>query len=288
MMSRSLRSFAFAFLVKIFFVCDSGYAVTKISEMNSEMDRLRSKFEDISARLESLQKRLIVVEGGVGEPVAESKVEEVQLVHESEEQEESPESDNFQKEEENQGGFEKIKTIKEGYYIAPFLGVMMGHELRWKSIAGDFEVDGGGGVSSGVRVGYNFRNFFADLQISYFKNELKSINVPQFNPLLISGDVDGVGFHFSGGGRLNLSESFSARVGVGLGGVHQDVSFMLFGNSVNEKNSLLSAQLFTGLEYRPFEEMILGLNYRFLYIEGMDSFHSRNLHLAELSAGYIF
>ena len=274
----------FVFLVKIIFALATTHAMGAESEKKLETDRVKSKFDDISARLESLQKRLSGEEVPVSLPEVDSEVPEVVWVYENEEPDQASESDDFLELEEDSGGFEEIKSIKEGYYIIPFLGVLMSNELEWESFGGNWEIDAGSGGSGGVRFGYNFRNFFADFQISYFKNELKSINLS----LPFSGDVDGVGYHFSGGGRVNFSESLAATGGMGFGGVRQDVSFLLYGNSVNEKKSLFSSQLFTGLEYRPFEDIIIGLNYRLLLIQGMDSFNSRSLHLAEFSAGYVF
>ena len=57
---------------------------------------------------------------------------------------------------------------------------------------------------------------------------------------------------------------------------------------VEEKAFLLSYQLFTGLEIRPTESACLGLRYRWLNIEAMESFSSRNLHLLEMYLGYLF
>ena len=274
----------FVFLVKIIFALAATHAFGAVSERKLEPDRVKSKFDNISARLESLQKRLSSVEVPVSVPAVESEVPEVVWVYENEEPDQTSELDDFHELDENSREFKEIKSIKEGYYIIPFLGVLMSNELEWESFGGNWEIDVGSGVSGGVRFGYNLRNFFADFQISHFKNKLKSINLS----LPFSGDVDGLGYHFSGGGRVKFSDSFAATGGMGFGGVRQNVSFLLSANSVNEKKSLFSSQLFTGLEYRPFEDLIVGLNYRLLLIQGMDSFNFRNLHLAEFSAGYVF
>jgi opacity protein-like surface antigen len=284
MMRRSFRFLSFAFLVRIICAFAATHAVGAESEKKLEADLVKSKFDDISARLESLLKKLSDEEVLVSVPAIDSAVPEVVWVHENKEPDQGFEPDDVYEQEKDSSGFEEIKSIKEGYYIIPFFGVLMSNELEWESFGGEWEIDAASGVSGGVRFGYNLRNFFADVQISYFKNELKSINLP----LPFSGEVDGVGYHFSGGGRFNFSELFAVTGGMGFGGVRQDVSFLLYGNSVNEKKSLFSTQLFAGLEYRPFKDMIIGLNYRLLLIQGMDSFNFRSLHLAELSAGYVF
>lgn len=177
-----------------------------------------------------------------------------------------------------------VYSEKSGFYFIPFGGVIFPSDLEWNSAGGFLDIDGGNGISGGLRVGYSKENLFTDVQLSYFGQDLKSINLP----LSFSGEVRGFGIHVSGGGRFHLSESIAAVFGGGFGGVQQDISFSLSGIKVEEKNFLFSAQFLTGLEYHPFEQFAIGLHYRWLPIQGMDSFSSRSLHHAELSAGYFF
>ena len=176
------------------------------------------------------------------------------------------------------------KSERKGFYLLPFVGVSLPNDQKWQSFGGDWEIDSGTGVIGGLRFGYNSRNFLADLQLSSFRNDLKRINLP----IGISGDVDGLGIHFSGGGRLPFNQSMSAIAGLGVGGIYQNISFNLSGVPVEEWDFLLSTQLFAGLEFLPSEDIVLGLRYRWFNIHEMKSFDSRNLHLIELSAGYLF
>ena len=264
-------------------------------EIAYEIESLNYRLRDVSSRFKSIRKRFEAINRVVedstskttSQPQEVPSVEEypiklnkevpevVELNHTNEREDRSKEHVDMEP-----------KSEKNGFYLLPFLGVSLPNDQKWQSFGGDWEIDAGTGVMGGVRFGYNSRNFLADLQLSSFRNDLKRINLP----IGISGDVDGLGIHFSGGGRLpfNESESVSAIAGLGVGGIYQNISFNLSGVPVEEWDFLLSTQLFAGLEFLPSEDIILGLRYRWFHIHEMKSFNSRNLHLIELSAGYLF
>lgn len=176
------------------------------------------------------------------------------------------------------------ESYRIGFYILPFFGMQTANNLEWKSAGGVFDIEESLGLGGGLRLGYDWRNFFADFQLSYFQNDMKSINVP----LVFLGETDGLGFHLSGGGRIHFNNYFAGLLGAGLGGVDQESSFLLSGISVEEKDFLFSYQIFAGFELRPIDHLILGIRYRWLRIEKMEVFSNRDMHLTELSVGYVF
>ena len=250
-------------------------------EIAYEIESLNYRLRDVSSRFKSISERFEAINLVVEHSSLQSS-SQPQEVSSAVEVDNSNDLEDRSKEHTDM----EPKSEKKGFYLLPFLGVSLPNDQKWQSFGGDWEIDSGTGVIGGVRFGYNSRNFLADLQLSSFRNDLKKINLP----IGISGDVDGLGIHFSGGGRLpfNESESVSAIAGLGVGGVYQNISFNLSGVPVGEWDFLLSTQLFAGLELFPSEDILLGLRYRWFHIQEMRSFDSRNLHLIELSAGYLF
>ena len=174
-----------------------------------------------------------------------------------------------------------------GFYILPFLGLLTSGNLTWDSlILGEFDIEEGTGTSTGISIGYEGRNFFSDVQLSYVQNIMKKMDLP-FSASL-SGKSQGIGVHLNGGGRIHLNQFIACSIGVGVGGVDQDLSFLLSGVPFEENDFLMSYQIFTGIEYRPIESSTMGLRYRWLSIDEMDAFSSRDLHLIELWLGYLF
>ena len=180
----------------------------------------------------------------------------------------------------------KSKNDFQGFYLMPFLGLQNTDDLVWKSFFGDIEIKESSGSVVGLSTGWQWRNFFSDFQLFYTENKMKSMDLPF--PLSFSGESQGIGVHLNGGGRFFLNDFISFSLGAGIGGVNQNISFLLAGIPVEEKDFLLSYQLFTGLEIRPIESACLGLRYRWLNIEEMESFSSRDLHLLEMYLGYLF
>jgi opacity protein-like surface antigen len=174
-----------------------------------------------------------------------------------------------------------------GFYILPFLGLLTSGNLTWDSLfLGEFDIEEGVGTSTGMSIGYEGKNFFSDLQLSYMQNRMKSMNLP-FSASF-SGKSLGIGVHLNGGGRIHLNQFIACSIGVGVGGVDQDLSFLLSGVPFEVNDFLMSYQIFTGIEYRPTESSTMGLRYRWLSIDEMDAFSSRDLHLMELWLGYLF
>ncbi len=181
----------------------------------------------------------------------------------------------------------EVRNKGIGFYVLPFFGVLVPDELEWYSVGGDFEIEEENGYSSGVRMGYGGKYFFSDFQVSYFHNEMESMDIG-LPGLSFSGKTEGMGGHISAGAKIPFSQSFNITLGGGLGGTYQDVSFRLMGITVEEEDLLFSYQLFTGIEYYPTDYLRLGLRYRWLCVEEMDLFAARDLHLAELALGYVF
>ena len=57
---------------------------------------------------------------------------------------------------------------------------------------------------------------------------------------------------------------------------------------VDDEQRVFAYQLFSGFNLYPSDHLLVGLRYRWLMMEEMDSFSDRDLHLLELSLGYIF
>jgi len=85
-----------------------------------------------------------------------------------------------------------------------------------------------------------------------------------------------------------LNQFFSFSIGAGIGGFDQRLSLLSGGSPVEEEDFLLSYQIFSGFEVRPVDSTSMGLRYRWLHIDKMDIFSSRDLHLIELWFGYLF
>ena len=177
-----------------------------------------------------------------------------------------------------------FKPMGIGFYILPFIGIQTTNDLEWSSVGGVFDIEESEGVSAGLRLGYDWRNFFADFQLSYFQNDMKSINIP----LDFSGETEGMGIHISVGGRVHFNEYIAGVLGAGIGGLDQDISFQLAGLAMEESDFLFSCQIFAGLELRPIDYLVIGLRYRWMGVEEMEIFSARNHHLAELAVGYVF
>jgi len=268
-------------LGQFFVYCMSFGADSNQVANGEEINDIKSLLEEISAGLDSLKSESATVDLPLmPDPLEEISEEEAAFFDTS-----KPSINSDYSVENAEDYFDEKKHSLEGYYIRPFLGAVMSNQLEWNSFLGGRRIDGSSGVSGGLSAGYELRNFFADLQLSYFQYDLRSIDVPN---LPFKGEVDGIGIHLSGGGRIYLSQNLAVFCGLGFGGVSQDVSFTLVGDLVNESDFLFSGQIFTGLEFRPTDYTIIGLRYRWLVVEQMQSFSDRSLHLAELSAGYLF
>lgn len=191
-----------------------------------------------------------------------------------------------------EGSFDKFfideklnrKSNRSGLYFLPFVGLISSENLIWQSIAAEFEIEEGIGTSSGLSIGYERKNFFSDIQISYIQNRMKTIDIP----LSFSGDSKSWGFHVNGGGRIHLNQYISFSIGAGIGVIDRDLSFLLDVIPVEEEKSVLSYQIFTGLQFRPVESTSISLRYRWLHFDEMNLFSDQDLHSLELGLGYLF
>ena len=89
------------------------------------------------------------------------------------------------------------------------------------------------------------------------------------------------------GGRVHFNEYIAGVLGTGIGGMDQDISLQLSGITV-EESDFLSYQILAGFELRPIDCLVIGLRYRWMGVEEMEIFSTRNHHLAELAVGYVF
>lgn len=183
--------------------------------------------------------------------------------------------------------FRQVRRKGLGFYVLPFFGFFQPNGLEWNSVGGDFEIEEEVGFSSGVRLGHGWKYFFSDFQVSYFYNEMESMDIG-LPGLSFSGKTEGIGGHISSGVKVPFSQSFNFTLGGGIGGTYEDISFRLMGITVDEEDFLFSYQFFTGIEYHPTDYLRLGLRYRWLRVGEMDLLNARDLHLAELSLGYLF
>ena len=175
-------------------------------------------------------------------------------------------------------------NILKGFYILPFLGMQTSTSLDWNTFLGSVELDLKNGLSTGLRFGYNWYNLFTELEFSYLRNDIKGINLP----VVVRGKIDGFGYYFSSGGRINFNDYISGFAGIGVGGVNQQLDLSLDVIPIEQNDFLFGYQIFSGLEFRPLDSTSIGLRYRWLHIDEMDIFSSRDLHLIELWLGYLF
>ena len=178
-------------------------------------------------------------------------------------------------------------TDRIGFYILPFVGLQGSEDLEWKSFGGDFEIEEKNGISSGVRVGHEWKYAFTDFQLSGFNNSFEEIDIG-FPGIEFSGESSGFGGLISGGLRYDFTRFLSASLGGGFGFVQQELSMSIMGIPVDDEDLLFTYHFFTGLEFRPFEHFLIGLRYRWSRVGEMEYFSSRQIHFAELSAGYVF
>jgi len=172
----------------------------------------------------------------------------------------------------------------KGFYILPFVGIQSSTDVEYRALGGPVEIGLKNGLSTGLRLGYNWYDLFAEFQFSYQRNDLKSIN-PSFN---IVGGIEGLGVYLSSGGRINFNESFSGIAGIGVGGIRQELNLSWSGYPIGDTDFLFSSNVLLGLEFRPIDHLVLGLRYRWILIDNMDLFSKRYLSSFELTAGYLF
>jgi opacity protein-like surface antigen len=251
--------------------------VNELLEMKEKIEDVRNSLSNISEKLQKLKKMNSA-------EISSERVGDSSILKTST-QDELSQVQSHTLVGQDSGDVGKFNT--SGFYILPFMGILASDNLAWNSsFFGEFEIDEGAGTSTGLSLGYEGKNFFSDLHLSFMQNKMKSMDLPF--TLSFSGKSQGIGVHLNGGGRLHLNKFIACSIGVGVGGVDQDLSFLLSGVPFEENDFLMSYQIFTGIEYRPTESSTMGLRYRWLSIDEMDAFSSRELHLIELWLGYLF
>ncbi len=173
-----------------------------------------------------------------------------------------------------------------GVYIVPSIALVHSSGFDWTSVVGKtYEIDEKTGYAAGLRVGRTWDPFFADFQLTYARSDLES-NAFSAIPMSFSGDSEFFGFHFTGGGKVDLADRLKLPFGIGVGGGRQEISMALGGAPYSEDDFVLTYHLFAGLEYQPTDHLLFGFRYRLVNLGELPSFSSRNLQLFELSCGY--
>ena len=173
-----------------------------------------------------------------------------------------------------------------GVYLVPSIALVHSSGFDWTSVVGKtYEIDEENGFGAGLRVGRFWNPFFADFQLTYARSDLES-NAFSAIPMSFSGDSEFFGFHFTGGGKVDLADRVKLPFGIGVGGGRQEISMALGGAPYSEDDFVLTYHLFAGLEYQPTDHLLLGFRYRLVNLGELPSYSSRNLQLFEFSCGY--
>ena len=184
-----------------------------------------------------------------------------------------------------------FRPRKLGFYLLPFIALQSSGDFRSKIFQAEIEQDMG--FSSGWRMGVESPHFFIEGEFAYSRNKLKGeVNIPllppSFNPINVDGESEGFGVLINAGGRFSLSDQMSVLIGAGFGAVNQEIGFEIASSLTEEEDTLFTYQLFSGVNYDFSDHFRLGFRYRWLRLGEMENYSERNLHLAELSMGYIF
>jgi len=173
-----------------------------------------------------------------------------------------------------------------GVYLVPTFALVHSSGFDWTSSVGKaYEINEELGYAAGLRAGWMGENFFTDCQFTYARSDLES-NAFSSIPMSFSGETEFFGFHFTGGGKVDLADRVKLPFGIGAGGGRQEISMDLGGVHFSEHDFVLTYHLFAGLEYQATDHLQLGFRYRLVNLGELPSFSSRNLQLFELSCGY--
>jgi opacity protein-like surface antigen len=104
----------------------------------------------------------------------------------------------------------------------------------------------------------------------------------------IDGEAEGFGLLINGGGKIQVSSKMNIIIGAGFGAINQEIGFDVYSMINEEESTLFSYQLFTGVNFDVSNNLRVGLRYRWMRVGEMELFTARDLHLAELSLGYVF
>jgi hypothetical protein len=184
-----------------------------------------------------------------------------------------------------------FRPRKLGFYLLPFMALQSSGDFGSEIFQAKIEQDMG--FSSGWRMGVESPHFFIEGEFAYSRNKLKGeVNIPllppSFNPINVDGESEGFGVLINAGGRFSLSDQMSVLIGAGFGAVNQEIGFEIASSLTEEEDTLFTYQLFSGVNYDFSDHFRLGFRYRWLRLGEMENYSERNLHLAELSMGYVF
>ena len=185
---------------------------------------------------------------------------------------------------------------REGFYVLPFIALQGASDLDTNFYGNGIIIEQKVGFSSGWRMGHKWRNFFVEGDFSYFRNDFKDLSGPLVAAILssgsplgfFSGEAQGYGAMTNLGLSLDLGSSISIFCGVGGGPFMQEMELKWREEIVDDEQSVLVSQLFSGINIYPSEHMLVGLRYRWLMMGKMESFSEQDLQQLELSLGYIF
>ena len=138
---------------------------------------IRAKLEDIARRLESLHYKAPKVDSKFQKLVTPS-TNKTQLLHSQDARLDTKEKAPIHLETEEKPD-DGLGIKGGGFYILPFVGLQMSNNLEWKSIGGNFDIKEDNGISSGLRLGYEWKNsvLAASLKLSktrYFFSKINS------------------------------------------------------------------------------------------------------------------
>ncbi len=175
-----------------------------------------------------------------------------------------------------------------GLYFLPFAGFFYSSNVQWSTPTDILDLDQEYGYDAGVRMGYGWRNFYLELKVAHFKNEMSGEKIGSFT---INGDFSSLSTLAAMGLKFPLTDHTSLSIGGGIGFTHQEAKFV---SPTAKSYQDLSSNYFasTGFEFRPFEHLILGMHYHWYHMNDFSSgspsvsFSDRDIHAIELSLGY--
>ena len=146
------------------------------------------------------------------------------------------------------------------------------------------EVSGDYGYSTGWRIGRKWEMFFLELDFLFSKNNFDQIEpaIPMFE-----GSSTSYGFTLNTGLDFQLSERVELLLGLGAGNMWQEMNMSFVWNKVNDEDSLLVYQVFTGLNFYLGQNLMLGTRYKWQRLSETDFFSKRDVHMVEVSFGWL-
>ncbi len=183
----------------------------------------------------------------------------------------------------------------DGFYLLPFAGMVVPGDLTMSGFSafGQFDVEDENGFALGMKGGLFGKHWFAEAEWFWNRttqSDRLEIKMPSSPSIFLpyEGEIRGLGAFLSGGWKANLSDRLALLLGLGMGGLDQEVSYTIQGISLTQDDLLFTYQALAGLVFSPVDHLLVGMRYRWVSVAEMESFSSRNLHLLEFNAGYDF